>query len=123
MELSFIEIVDEIRKYEICRDILADLPLWFGIPESTLEYCLNVKKHRMVGIQYSGKIIGFISIKENNSLVEELYVLGILQEYHRLGIGSKALDYIYNEMRKRGIQYLEVKTFMMSPGFRTGIGG
>jgi ribosomal protein S18 acetylase RimI-like enzyme len=76
------------------RKVLDDLPLWFGLPESNNEYCEAVKKYCFICISADEKEIGFVSIKENNKYVYELYVLGIMEAYHRKGIGKKVLNYI-----------------------------
>ena len=62
------------KKKEICREILKELPEWFGLPESTKEY-----------IEYSGNMNFwadiennqarvFIAIKENSDYTVEIYV-------------------------------------------------
>jgi ribosomal protein S18 acetylase RimI-like enzyme len=88
MNIEYIQVKDNTEKSDICNNILKSLPLWFGIPESNNEYCENVKKHDFYKIVENEKPIGFISLKENNEYVSEIYVMGILPEYHRKGIGK-----------------------------------
>jgi len=110
MKITFREIKNNQKKENICRSIINDLPLWFGISESNQEYSLNVKKYDFIGIYDEQEEIGFVSIKNNNEFVAELYVLGIIKKYHHKGIGTKVIDYICKDLRKKGIKYLEVKT-------------
>ena len=110
MKIEFIEVKDNEEKSDLCRKVLDDLPLWFGIPEANDEYCEGVKKHRFIKICYENEAIGFASVKVNNELVAELYVLGILTKYHRKSIGVRLLEYIEQDLRNNGFQYLEVKT-------------
>jgi len=110
MNYQFVEYYDEKTKYEICKKILSDLPLWFGIQESNNEYCENVKQYRLIAILVDNVEIGFVSIKENSKVVNELYVLGLLKNQHRNGIGTKVLQFIEADLINKGIKYLEVKT-------------
>jgi len=110
MDYQFVEYFDAEKKYSICKNILSDLPLWFGIQESNNEYCENVKQYRLIAILVDNSEIGFVSIKENSKVVNELYVLGLLKNQHRNGIGTKVLQFIETDLVNKGIEYLEVKT-------------
>jgi ribosomal protein S18 acetylase RimI-like enzyme len=110
LKIEFIKVDDNEEKSNLCRKVLDDLPLWFGIPESNDEYCKGVKKHKLIKICYDNEDIGFASIKINNELVAEIYVMGILTKYHRNNIGTKLIEYVESDLRKHGFQYLEVKT-------------
>ncbi|MFA7109351.1 MAG: GNAT family N-acetyltransferase [Sphaerochaetaceae bacterium] len=110
MDIQFKKIVDSEEKTRICRKVLEDLPMWFGLPESTNEYCEKVKEYEFVVICNAEEKIGFASIRENSEYVSELFVLGIMEKYHRKGIGKLLMEYLYKELKKKKIQYLEVKT-------------
>jgi len=110
MEYQFVECDTAETKSRICKKILSDLPIWFGIPEANIEYCENVKRFRMIAVLHKNSEIGFVSIKENSDKVNELYVLGLTKIQHRNGIGTRLLSYIESDLVKRGIEYLEVKT-------------
>lgn len=110
MGCSFVEYTDEDKKSALCKKVLDDLPLWFGIPEANREYCEKVRQYRFIGLVDNNREIGFFSIKQNNEFVFELYVLGILPQYHRKGYGKAAIEYICKDLRSRKAKYLEVKT-------------
>ncbi len=110
MQYQFVEYLEPEIKSEICKSILEDLPFWFGIPESNAEYCENVRKYRFIAVLHDNCNIGFVSIKMNSEKVHELYVLGLLKNQHRNGIGSKLLRFIEDDLLKNGVEYLEVKT-------------
>ena len=110
MSYKFVEYCGVGEKQSICKKVLSDLPLWFGIPESNDEYCEKVKYYRMIAILNDNEEVGFVSIKENTSKVNELYVLGLVRSQHRKGIGTRVLKYIENDLINRGVEYLEVKT-------------
>jgi ribosomal-protein-alanine N-acetyltransferase len=109
-DLRFDKVEDAERKAAICRSVLDDLPLWFGIPDSNDEYCANVKLHEFIAIAKGNEEIGFVSVRRNSESVAELYVLGIKKRYHRMGIGREAVGRICRELRREGYGYLEVKT-------------
>ena len=108
--LEFEKIENPASKSLICSEILNDLPLWFGIPESNKEYEIEVKSKPFFAISLNKEIIGFLSVKRNNAYVLELYVLGIKEKYHRKGIGSMLIDFIEEYAINNNYQYLEVKT-------------
>ena len=110
MDIQFKKIVNLEEKTRICRKVLEDLPMWFGLLDSTNEYCEKVKEYEFIVIYNAKEEIGFASIKDNSEFVSELYVLGIMKKYHRKGIGKLLMEYLCKELRERKIQYLEVKT-------------
>lgn len=114
MKTKIIEIADSNQKSELCRRVLADLSEWFGQPESNRCYCEQVKQFRFLAIVHENSEIGFASLKQNTPNVVELYVLGIFQKYHHRGFGKLLMNYIVNDLKGKGIQYLEVKTLAES---------
>jgi len=107
---NFIEVQNAYEKYTICKNIIEKLPKWFGIPQSNNEYCEGVKEYLFYKIIVSNDVIGFVSIKFNYETIAEIYVMGILCEYHRRGIGTYIIKHITSKLKKMGIKYLEVKT-------------
>lgn len=98
------------EKRIICERILDGLPLWFGIPQSNKEYCDGVKSKVFIRIDDNDRNIGFASLKRNNEIVLEIYVMGINKEYHRKGIGKELIRQISEYAKGNGYKYLEVKT-------------
>lgn len=108
--MKIIEVNDEQEKSEISEGILKSLPNWFGIPESTQEY-INVSIYLplFVAIDES-KPIGFISIKENNKYTAEIYVMGVLPDYHKQGIGRALFNKVLQWAKEKEYEFLQVKT-------------
>ena len=80
-------IEDNWQKEQIARDVLSELPEWFGLPESTEEY-INCSKEMPFWADIEDKQPrGFITLKETSPYTVELYVMGVLKEYHRNKIG------------------------------------
>lgn len=107
---SIKQVMDKDEKSCIADSILRKLPEWFGIEESIVEYVNGVKETEFYGAFDSDLPIGFISIKENNKFTSEVYVTGILKEYHNKGIGRNLLEKAEKALKDKGIIYLMVKT-------------
>lgn len=107
---SIVQIQDKDLKLNITNSILRQLPQWFGIEESLTEYVMNVENTIFLAAYDSEKQIGFISLKINNEYTAEIYVMGILEEYHKRGIGKKLVSEGEKILRKKNYKYLMVKT-------------
>lgn len=98
------------EKCSICELILKALPNWFGLEESIKEYINGVKDSTFFSV-YVGEIpVGFMSIKEHNEFTSEIYVTGILEEFHRRGIGKRLIKAIEDMLIKENKIFLTVKT-------------
>ena len=108
--IEFRDVEDEGEKERICRSVLADLPLWFGIPESNEEYARGVRDCPFTAIFEAGEAIGFASVRRNNDYTAEIYVMGIKARCHGQGLGTRLVERISKRLRAEGLEYLEVKT-------------
>lgn len=98
------------EKEKITNDILRGLPEWFGIEESIVKYVNEVKNTDFYAVYDSSLPIGFISIKSNNVFTSEIYVMGILKEYHNKGIGKKLIRKSEEVLKMNDYKFLMVKT-------------
>ena len=106
MHLNYLEKGDP----KICEEILRALPNWFGIEESTLAYIKKSPELPML-IAYDGETAtGFIQLLNHNKFTSEIYVMGVKKEYHRKGIGSALIKEAENFLKRKGFEYLQVKT-------------
>ena len=104
------EIHDKQEKRQISTGILKSLPDWFGIPESTQEYINESSKLPFFAAIDESKPLGFISIKENNQYTAEIYVMGVLPDYHKQGIGRSLFNRALGWTKEYGYEFLQVKT-------------
>ncbi|MBT4793414.1 MAG: GNAT family N-acetyltransferase [Halobacteriovoraceae bacterium] len=95
---------------EICDVILRSVPDWFGIEESTLDYINKSKELPMLAVTKNGKPIGFLSLKKHSPFTSEVYVMGVIPEYHRKGVGKKLLIEAEKVLAQNGVEFLQVKT-------------
>lgn len=107
-------ILDEITKSDvkesIAREILLDLPDWFGLSESTENYIVEGCELPFIAVFDKTIPVGFIILKPSSPDCAELFVMGVKQAYHRKGIGRQ-LYQAYEKMAQRlSYTYSQVKT-------------
>lgn len=113
MELTIKEISDKKEKEALSREILNDLPEWFGMPESTEEYVVDSQDKPLLACFIHDEVVGFIVLNATSKDCADIFVMGIKKKYHRMGIGTK-LNAVYETMAKRlGYTYSQVKTVKM----------
>ena len=113
MEFTIKEITDKKEKEIISRDILNDLPEWFGMPESTEEYIKDSQDKPFLACFIDNEAAGFVVLNATSNDCADIFVMGIKKKYHRMGAGRK-LNAAYEEMAKKlGYTYSQVKTVKM----------
>ncbi len=110
MKVTIKEVEDIHIKEKISRDVLNDLPEWFGLPDSTESYILDSQNKPFIAAYVDNNIAGFIVLNETSKDCADMFVLGVKKEYHRLGIGSKLNNAYESLARKLGYSYSQVKT-------------
>jgi ribosomal protein S18 acetylase RimI-like enzyme len=103
-----------------CETILRALPDWFGMEEAIQEYTRAIDQLATFLARDNDRLLGFLTVKEHNPYAAELYVMGILPEAHRQGLGRRLVAAAEAFLLKRGVEYLQVKTLGPShpdPGY------
>ncbi len=103
----------DMERVYIARTILEVLPDWFGIPEATEEYIADSKGRPFFCAYREEKPVGFLYLKETGKHTVELAVMGVLQEYHRTGIGKALFCAAKEEAKRQGYAFIQVKTVQM----------
>ena len=98
------------EKEEISRVILNNLTEWLGLSESTNEYINCSKDMPFWADIESGQARGFIVLKETSPYTVEVYVMGVLKEFHRSKIGYDLFRTCYDYVKEQGYLYIQVKT-------------
>lgn len=106
-------ILDSTQKKKIAESILSRLPEWFGIPESTAQYVEKCADMPFFAYYSDGRPVGFIALNETGKFTAEIYVMGVLKEYHRKGVGVALWDAFLSFARQHGYEYAQVKTVKM----------
>lgn len=103
-------IEDKYEKEAIATKILNDLPEWFGLPDSTREYIEKSKEYSFLAYYKGSQYVGFIVLKETGKKTAEIYVMGVLKQFHRMHIGKMLFQAFVQFANKNGYEYLQVKT-------------
>lgn len=103
-------ITDPQEKKHIAAEVLASLPDWFGIPESTAEYIRESRSMPFWAAVEAGEAAGFIALKATGPRTAEIYVMGVKPEYHRRGMGRALWEAFREFARTQGFRYAQVKT-------------
>lgn len=102
-----------MEKQNIVRVILEALPNWFGIPEARQEYIEESINKVFFCAYEEERPVGFLYLKETGSDTVEVYVMGVLMEFHRNGIGRELFDRAKQTAREEGYSFIQVKTVQM----------
>ncbi|MCK4312080.1 MAG: N-acetyltransferase [Candidatus Cloacimonetes bacterium] len=102
------------ERSRICKKVILSLPGWFGLEDANKEYIENVADTDFYAAYMFDNVVGFFSVISHFPQTSEIYVCGILSEYHRLGIGRKLLKVIEKDLKKKGVNFLTVKTLSAS---------
>ena len=98
------------QRSAIAREVLLDLPEWFGIPEYTENYIRACAEMPLWACEQAGEPVGFIAIKETSPYAVELNVMGVKKAYHREGIGKALFEAMRSFVKAQGYSFLHVKT-------------
>jgi GNAT superfamily N-acetyltransferase len=94
----------------LCEPILRALPEWFGIEEATQQYIEDIEGLPTFLASVNGEVLGFLSLTEHTEYAAEIHVMGVRPDMHRQGVGRALVHESEDYLRRRGIEYLQVKT-------------
>lgn len=104
------QLTDDTEKQRVTRRILEALPDWFGIPEAREEYIAESAGKAFFCAYDGDSPAGFLYLKETGRDTVELYVMGVLPQLHRRGVGRELLN------RALGFKEFEVFPMLWDPG-------
>lgn len=108
--MTEIQIEQRDEAGETCREILAELPRWFGIEEVNESYARAADEHVSL-VAVDGDIdVGIITIVRHAERSAEVHLLAVRPGRHREGVGTKLLQTAEAHLRGRGVRFLQVKT-------------
>lgn len=107
------QLTDSSEKQNVTRLILEALPAWFGIPEAREEYIAQSVDNIFFCAYDEDRPVGFLYLKETGKDTVELYVMGVLAEFHRGGIGRELFNRAKRTAVERGYSFMQVKTVQM----------
>ena len=104
------EIIDKKEKENIAREVLNDLPEWFGLPDSTENYIKDSQEKPFLASFYNDELVGFVVLGTSSPDCAEIFVMGVKKKFHHHGAGRE-LNQAYEDLAKSlGYIYTQVKT-------------
>lgn len=99
------------QKSHIVRTILADLPEWFGLPESTQAYVEEAAELSMWAMtdEETGEAAGFLTLKKTAPQTAEIHCMGVRKADHRKGVGRALFTAMLSDAGD-AYRLLQVKT-------------
>lgn len=98
------------EKTDITNSILRALPNWFGIEEAIVEYVEKVQNMPFWAVFEGNSAVGLIAVKEHFEKSAEIYVMGVLKEYHRCGYGKLLVEESEKYLKLNNFEFYQVKT-------------
>ena len=89
--IKMIDVLEDSDKVAIMKNILGELRGWFTDKAINEEYPKEIVNYIVYNILDGKKSIGMIAVKFNNLDTAEIYVMGIIPEYHSKGIGQELI--------------------------------
>ncbi len=94
---------------DACREILRELPEWFGMPESNEAYVRDADAMPAWLAQEGGRAQGVLLLKAHEDAVE-IWLIAVRRARRGGGLGSALLHEAERYARERGARFLTVKT-------------
>lgn len=85
------EINEPSEKSQIVKNILQELPEWFGIEEATQWYIDDAKASECLVALDENERVGFVTLSNTSEDCVEIVCMGVLPSYHRKGIGKQLM--------------------------------
>jgi len=100
----------EFNLGKICEKVLRDLPDWFGIEQSIVDYVNQIDDFPTITAKLHGEVVGFITMNKHFDKSAELHVLAVKKAHHRSGIGRKLFQAAEKHLKEQGVEFVQVKT-------------
>lgn len=98
------------RKRELQERLTAELPQWFGQPESNAKYAMLAEVLDGYIAESDGVRRGLLLLKYHGRTSAEIYWMGVAPAYHRQGVGRTLMKAAIDDACKRSVRYLFVAT-------------
>src|SRR5215469_12487312 len=89
-----------------CASILAELPEWFGIPQSNEEYAATAERHPTWVAHEDDRLLGIMTLVDLGFAAIDIHLLAVRPNAHRRGVGTALVRQALAETRALGRPYL-----------------
>lgn len=103
---------DPNTKQLMTDEILHSLPDWFGSESAIQMYVKEVQDRNkpFLAVYEESSHIGLISLKNNYSSTTDIFLMAVIENYHRQGIGKELIDRTKSYCMENKKRLLIVKT-------------
>lgn len=108
--MKIVEITDDTVKMKVTADILNALQEWFELDDTREEYIRSNAGKAFFCAYENAKPVGFLYLNQTGKDTVELAVMGILKEYHRMGMGTALFEFAKSVVSDHGYSFIQVKT-------------
>ncbi len=88
--------------------------MWFGIPASVEDYVATADRSPTVVASLGDEDVGLLTLVRHSHHAAEVYVMAVLPQLHRQGIGRALLRHAEDILAADGVEFLQVKTLSPS---------
>jgi GNAT superfamily N-acetyltransferase len=106
-----IDVVTGQQWPEAVGRLLRELPEWFGIEASVLNYIEAARTCSTVAALRDDVVVGVCLVQRHTSVAAEIELLAVRRSLHRHGIGRRLVESVETELAHEGVELLQVKTF------------
>lgn len=93
-----------------CASILAELPEWFGLPQSNAEYAEFAEHEPTWVAEANGDVLGVMTLVDHGFSAIDIHLMAVRPQAHRRGVGRALVRRALAETRALDRPYLTVKT-------------
>lgn len=101
---------DPDRKRQLQMRLTAQLPEWFGQPDSNAQYARQAEVLNGFVAEVDHDPCGLLLLKRTSPISAEIYWMGVTPAQHRQGVGRALVRAASEAARARGAKYLFVAT-------------
>lgn len=102
-----------------CASILAELPDWFGIPQSNAEYAEAAQRGPTWVAEEDGQAVGVMVLADHGFAALDVHLIAVRPHRHNTGVGKALIDEARAVAGDMGKAYLTVKTQGPSAGYES----
>jgi GNAT superfamily N-acetyltransferase len=102
-----------------CASILAELPDWFGIPQSNAEYAEAAEREPTWVAEEDREVRGLMVLTDPGFAALDVHLLAVRPHLHRQGVGRALIDQALATAKTAGKSFLTVKTQGPSAGYES----
>lgn len=109
--VTIIEVKGSLTKSAYTKEVLGKLPEWFGNKQALDDYVAKVAEvPYWAALDKENNCIGFFAVKIHYRRTGDIFVCGVLPEYHHNGIGKALYNTAETYFIQNGCKYVIVKT-------------